>query len=160
MLTIVKKHTMKILIASINIILILSSIHCQNQSKNVSIEKNVNVNAQQAKIEKIELTEQTRGFHTIITLTPKSKITSLNGEETNKPMSSSDWERISKQAASIDLSKISTLEAPTTGRHSDQAMIVNLIITSNGTTYTSASFDSGNPPKELKPLYDEFQRKK
>ncbi|MBP2619049.1 hypothetical protein [Chryseobacterium jejuense] len=150
---------MKTLIASINIILVLSSIHCQNQSKNGNIEKNANVSMQQTKIEKIQLTEQTRGFHTTITFTPKSRTTSFNGEENNKPMSSSDWERISKQAAAIDLSKISTLEAPTTGRHSDQAMIANLIITSNGTPYTSASFDSGNPPKELKPLYDEFQRK-
>ncbi|RXM49962.1 MULTISPECIES: hypothetical protein [unclassified Chryseobacterium] len=150
---------MKALITSLNIILVLSSIHCQNQSKNGNIEKNSTVNTQQTKIEKIELTEQTRGFHTIITLTPKSKFSSFNGEEKQTPMSSSDWERISKQAAAIDLSKISTLEAPTTGRNSDQAMISNLIITSNGTTYTSASFDSGNPPKELKSLYDEFQRK-
>lgn len=148
---------MKIFITSLNIILVLSSIHCQNQSKNINTEKNVNT--QQTKIEKIELTEQTRGFQTIITLTPKSKTTVFNGEETNKPMSSSDWERISKQAAAIDLPKISTLEAPTTGRNSDQAMISTLIITSNGTPYTSANFDSGNPPKELKLLYDEFQRK-
>ncbi|WP_336961371.1 hypothetical protein [Chryseobacterium contaminans] len=150
---------MKMLIASINIILVLSSIQCQNQSKNGYIEKNVNVNAQQTKIEKIELTEQTRGFHTVITFTPKSKTSVFNGEEKQSPMSSSDWERISQRAAAIDLSKISTLEAPTSGRHSDQAMISTLIITSNGTTYTSANFDSGNPPKELKPLYDEFQRK-
>ncbi|MGE8553946.1 MAG: hypothetical protein ACN6OB_08410 [Chryseobacterium jejuense] len=150
---------MKTLITSLNIILVLSSIHCQNQSKNGNIEKNVNVNTQKTKIEKIELTEQTRGFHTIMTFTPKSKTSSFNGEEKQSPMASSDWERITQQAAAIDLSKISTLEAPTTGRHSDQAMIANLMITSNGTTYTSASFDSGNPPKELKSLYDEFQRK-
>lgn len=150
---------MKILIASINIILVLSGIHCQNQSKNVNIEKNINATPQKTKIEKIELTEQTRGFHTIITFTPKSKISSFNGEKKQASMSPSDWERISRQAAAIDLSKISTLEAPTSGRHSDQAMISNLIITSNGTTYTSANFDSGNPPKELKSLYEEFQRK-
>lgn len=150
---------MKTLITSLNIILVLSSIHCQNQSKNANIEKNVNANTQKTKIEKIELTEQTRGFHTIITLTPKSKTSSFNGEEKQSLMSSSDWERITKQAAAIDLPKISTLEAPTTGRHSDQAMIATLMITSNGTIYTSASFDSGNPPKELKALYDEFQRK-
>jgi hypothetical protein len=148
---------MKALITSLNIILVLSSIHCQNQSKNGNIEKNVN--KQHTKIEKVQLTEQTRGFHTTITLTPKSNTAFFNGEESNKPMSSSDWNRISQKAAAIDLSKIPTLQAPTSGRHSDQAMIATLMITSDGTTYTSASFDSGNPPKELKSLYDEFQRK-
>lgn len=150
---------MKAFIISVNIILVLSSIHCQNQSKSGSTEKNLTINTQQAKIEKIELTEQTRGFHTTIILTPQSKTTSFNGEENKSPISPSEWKNISQQAAAIDLSKISTLEAPTSGRHSDQAMISTLIITSNGTTYTSANFDSGNPPKELKPLYDEFQRK-
>ncbi|WP_347216302.1 hypothetical protein [Chryseobacterium sp.] len=148
---------MKALITSLNIILVLSSIHCQHQSKNGSIEKNSTVNAQRTKIEKIELTERTRGFHTIITLTPQSKITSFNGEENKYPLSSSEWESISQQAAAIDLSKISTLQAPTTGRHSDQAMIANLMITSNGTTYTSSDFDSGNPPKELEALYKKIQ---
>lgn len=148
---------MKTLIASFSIILVLSSIHCQNQSKSGNIEKNVIAKAQQSKIEKIELIEQTRGFHTTIILTPQLKTTSFNGEENKLPMSSSEWESLSKQTAAIDLSKISTLQAPTTGRHSDQAMIANLIITSNGTTYTSANFDSGNPPKELEGLYRHIQ---
>lgn len=149
---------MKALIISINIILVLSSIHCQNQSKNGSIEKVVN--EQQTKIEKIQLTEQTRGFHTTITITPKSKTTSFNGEENTSALSSSEWENISQQAARIDLSKISTLPSPSTGRHSDQAMIANMIITSNGTTYTSANFDSGNPPKELEALYQKIRPSK
>ncbi|MCS4305182.1 hypothetical protein [Chryseobacterium sp. BIGb0232] len=148
---------MKTLITSINIILVLSSIHCQHQSKNGNIDKNLTINTQQAKIEKIELTERTRGFHTIITLTPQSKTTSFNGEENKSSLSSSEWESISQQAATIDLSKISTLQAPTTGRYSDQAMIANLMITSNGTTYTSSDFDSGNPPKELEALYQKIQ---
>ncbi|MEJ5102437.1 hypothetical protein [Chryseobacterium sp. MYb328] len=148
---------MKTLITSINIILVLSSIHCQHQSKNGNIDKNLTINTQQAKIEKIELTERTRGFHTIITLTPQSKITSFNGEENKSSLSSSEWKSISQQAAAIDLSKISALQAPTTGRYSDQAMIANLMITSNGTTYTSSDFDSGNPPKELEALYQKIQ---
>lgn len=148
---------MKTLITSINIILVLSSIHCQHQNKNGNIDKNLTINTQQAKIEKIELTERTRGFHTIITLTPQSKTTSFNGEENKSSLSSSEWEGISQQAAAIDLSKISTLQAPTTGRYSDQAMIANLMITSNGTTYTSSDFDSGNPPKELEALYQKIQ---
>lgn len=151
---------MKTLIISFNIILVLSSIHCQNQSKNGNIEKNLTVNTQQAKIEKVELTEQTRGFHTTITLTPKSKTTSFNGEENTSPLSPSEWEHIAQQAAAIDLSKISTLQSPTTGRHSDQAMIANIMITSNGTTYNSANFDSGNPPKELEALYRKIRPSK
>ena len=56
-------------------------------------------------------------------------------------------------AQTIDLSKISDLKAPTTGRHSDRAMIASIIITAGGKEYTSSDFDSGHPPKELEALY-------
>lgn len=151
---------MKTLLTSINIILILSSIHCQNQSKNGNIGKTSTVNLQQKKIEKVQLTQQTRGSHAIVTFTPTSKTASLNEEVSNSKISSSEWERIADKAAALDLSKISTYEAPTTGRYSDRAMTATLIITSNGTTYTSASFDSGHPPKELEALYNEIQPSK
>ncbi len=150
---------MKILLTSIHIVLVLSSIHCQNQSKNGNMGKISTVNLQQKKIEKIELTEQTRGSRKIVTFTPTTKTASFNEEVSNSKISSSEWEDIASKAAALDLSKISTYEAPTTGRYSDRAMTATLVITSNGTTYTSASFDSGHPPKELETLYKEISKK-
>lgn len=148
---------MKSLILPISFIFLLININCNHQSKNESTSPKTESSSQQSKIEKIQLTEQTRGSNTIITYTPASKVSSYNGEESNSPMSASEWGKITKQAEAIDLSKISTLQSPTTDRYTDRALIATIIITSNGTTYTSASFDSGKPPKELEELYNSIQ---
>ncbi|UHO37666.1 hypothetical protein H5J24_18750 [Chryseobacterium capnotolerans] len=144
----------------INFIFILLNLSCNHHNKNGNIEKKSTETSQRKKIEKIQLTEQTRGSRSTVTFTPTSKTDSFNGEISNSPMSSSEWERILSKAAALDLSKISTYPSPTTGRYSDQAMEATFIITSNGTAYTSASFDSGNPPKELEALYNEIQPQK
>ncbi|MEI7487029.1 MAG: hypothetical protein WCJ72_06390 [Chryseobacterium sp.] len=59
-----------------------------------------------------------------------------------------------KQAATIDLSKISLLESPTTNRYSDRALSSSISIISNKENYQSSDFDAGNPPKELNILYN------
>ncbi|WP_142719819.1 hypothetical protein [Chryseobacterium rhizoplanae] len=73
-------------------------------------------------------------------------------------MSLSEWENISRQAEALNLSKISDLQSPTTGRYTDRALAATIIITSNGVTYTSATFDAGIPPKELEALYNTLQK--
>jgi len=105
------------------------------------------------KIEKIEIAEQTRGINRTIVYTSTSKTISNNGEQTSEKLPSAEWEKIVKQASIIDLSKISSFEAPTTGRFSDKALASTIIITSDGKTYESGSFDAGIPPKELEELY-------
>ncbi|RTZ46319.1 hypothetical protein EJ377_18340 [Chryseobacterium arthrosphaerae] len=42
----------------------------------------------------------------------------------------SEWNNIARQAEALDLSKISDLQSPTTGRFSDQALSSTFIITS------------------------------
>lgn len=143
---------MKHLIPLINIILITSTLCCANQNKNNNETKQAANNISQ-KIEKIELTELTRGTHRNSIFTSKYKITVLNGDSTKNVMNPAEWGKISKQANALDLSKISDLKSPTTGSYSDQALASNFIITSKGQTYTSATFDAGNPPKELEALY-------
>jgi hypothetical protein len=76
-----------------------------------------------------------------------------NGQETKEKLLPAEWEKIIKVATLIDLSKISSFQAPTTGRFSDKALASTIIITSNGKTYESGSFDAGIPPKELEELY-------
>lgn len=128
-------------------------INCNSQQK-TGIHINSSTNNQKLqKIDKIQLQEQTRGTNRIFTFQPTSLQISLNGTDTQQELSTSDWENIVKQAALIDLSKISTYISPTTGRYSDSALSSTVIITAAGKTYESASFDAGIPPKELEGLY-------
>jgi len=142
----------------INIISILSTIGCVNQNKNNINSKNLTKSEKQQKIEKIELTERTRGNNRSIVYTPNLINATLNGDSTQSTMSLSEWENISRQAEALNLSKISDLQSPTTGRYTDRALAATIIITSNGVTYTSATFDAGIPPKELEALYNTLQK--
>ncbi|SMO95811.1 hypothetical protein SAMN06265171_11581 [Chryseobacterium rhizoplanae] len=149
---------MKIQFIIINIIAILSTIGCVNQNKNNINSKNLTKSEKQQKIEKIELTERTRGNNRSIVYTPTLISATLNGDSTQTTMSLSEWENISRQAEALNLSKISDLQSPTTGRYTDRALAATIIITSNGVTYTSATFDAGIPPKELEALYNTLQK--
>jgi hypothetical protein len=144
----------------INIITLISTISCINQNKNDINSKNLTQTIKQQKIEKIELTERTRGTNRSVVYTPKLITATSNGDSTQTALPPSEWENISRQAEALDLSKISDLQSPTTGRYSDRALSATIIITSNGVTYTSASFDSGIPPKELEALYNAIQKPK
>ncbi|MGU3377576.1 hypothetical protein [Chryseobacterium sp. M5A1_1a] len=106
------------------------------------------------------MSERTRGINQNSIFTSKFIKTTSNEDSTQIAMPPSEWENISKQAEVLDLSKISSLQSPTTGRYSDQALSATIIITSNGITYTSASFDAGLPPKELEALYNTIQKPK
>lgn len=144
----------------INIISVLSAIGCVNQNKSNIDSKNLIKTVKQQKIEKIELMERTRGNNRSVVYTPNLIIATLNGDSTQTAMPLSEWENISRQAEALDLSKISDLQSPTTGRYTDRALAATIIITSNGITYTSATFDSGIPPKELEALYNTLQKPK
>ncbi|WP_340005818.1 hypothetical protein [Chryseobacterium sp. MYb328] len=144
---------MKVFLTLMSIILITSTICCANQNKKDNNEIKTTKNDKQKKIEKIQLTEMTRGIHRNSIFTPTFKITVLNGDSTKYTTNPSEWDNISRQVEALDLSKISELQSPTTGRYSDQALSATFLITSGGTTYTSATFDAGNPPKELEALY-------
>ncbi|MDR6372293.1 hypothetical protein J2795_003048 [Chryseobacterium bernardetii] len=144
---------MNIQLILFTIILATSATSCMHKNNNENNTSNIPSAVQQQKIEQIRLTERTRGFSRNIVFTPSSKESNINEEITNTKISSAEWTAISKLAQNIDLPKISELKAPTTGRHSDQAMIASIIITAGGKEYTSSDFDSGRPPKELEALY-------
>jgi len=131
----------------------LVNITCISQQKTERSENNSSTYQKTNEIDKIELKEQTRGTNRSITFNYGSIITSLNENISKSELSSPEWENIVKQASLIDLSQIASYESPTTGRFSDRALASTIIITSNGKTYQSASFDAGIPPKELEGLY-------
>lgn len=145
---------MRLLFIITNTILISLNISCFHQNKTENNEKISTKVNQQNKIEKIQLTEMTRGINRNSILTPTSKISIYNGDSTKIAMIPSEWSNIARQAEALDLSKIPDLQSPTTGRFSDQALSSTFMITSGGTTYTSATFDAGRPPKELEALYN------
>jgi len=132
---------------------ILMNATCISQQKTIIDKNKSSINKTLKKIDKIIIIEKTRGTNRSITFDTGSIITSLNENISKSELSSSEWEDIVKQASLIDLSKIASYESPTTGRFSDSALASTIIITSNGKTYQSASFDAGIPPKELEGLY-------
>ncbi|TZF99121.1 hypothetical protein FW781_04120 (plasmid) [Chryseobacterium panacisoli] len=144
---------MNIQLILFNIILITSATSCVHKNNSDSTTT-ITTTVQQQKIEQIQLSERTRGFSKSIVLTPSLKTTNTNEDIVNAKVSTAEWKAVSKLAETLDLSKISDLKSPTTGRHSDRAMAASIIITSNGKEYTSSSFDSGHPPKELEALYN------
>jgi len=144
---------MNIQLILFNIILATSATSCMHKNNSGNNTADISSAVQQQKIERIQLTERTRGFSRNIVFTPSSKQSNINEEITTTKISPAEWQTVSRLAQTIDLSKISDLKAPTTGRHSDRAMIASIIITSNGKEYTSSDFDSGRPPKELEALY-------
>lgn len=144
---------MNIQLIIFNILLITSATSCVHKT-NSENNTTVTTAVQQQKIEQIQLAERTRGFSKSIVFTPSLKTTNNNEDIVNTKVSPAEWQAVSKLAENLDLSKISDLQSPTTGRHSDRAMAASIIITSNGKEYTSSSFDAGHPPKELEALYN------
>jgi len=137
----------------ITIFLLIISITLLNcKSKNISTDKSSTV------IEKISLTEQTRGTNRIFTLTNGKLETSLNENSKTEEITQDNWAKISETAEKMNLEGISKLESPSTKRYSDAAFASSITITKNGTDYQSSEFDAGNPPVELKNLYDEIKK--
>ena len=108
--------------------------------------------------EKLSLSERTRGTIRDFTLSNGKLVSSINGNVTTQEISQNDWSKIVEYTEQINAENISKLEAPTTKRFSDAALASHITITKNGIDYQSSTFDSGNPPLELKNLYTEIQR--
>lgn len=137
---------MKFFITSFLVLIIMS---CTTKN---SVEKS------SSQINKISLTERTRGTNRIFTIENGKLENSTNGNITSQTLTENEWLKILKMAEKIDTESISKLTAPSTKRYSDAALATTIIIYKNGNEYQSSSFDSGNPPTELKDLYTEIQR--
>lgn len=110
------------------------------------------------KIEKISLSERTRGTIRDFTLSNGKLESSINGNINSQELPQNDWSKIVEYTEEINAEDISKLESPSTKRYSDAALASHITITKNGSDYQSSTFDSGNPPLELKNLYNEIQR--
>lgn len=144
---------MKILKATLFATLGMMALQCTAQKKSpTSTSKNL-TKVIQTTIQKVELEEMTRGTNKNLVYTPASKTVKINDAPKKSSFSSTEWSDIARAAEVIDLSKLATYEAPTTARFYDGALAATIKIHKNGKMYTSQSFDSGKPPKELAALY-------
>jgi len=88
----------------------------------------------------------------------KSLNRSEGSRETVKSVSKSDltqyWDNITELVADLDTDNFENLESPTQDRLFDGARATVITIHFKNKTLTSAAFDEGNPPSELKDLYD------
>lgn len=83
-------------------------------------------------------------------------IKSRDGKAAAKNLSRSDWNAMLDLLAKVDVKAIEKLKAPSEKRFYDGAMIANLTVIYNKNTYSSSSFDHGNPPEEIKKLVEKI----
>ncbi|WP_452225640.1 META domain-containing protein [Lacinutrix chionoecetis] len=102
----------------------------------------------------IEYTAVSRGFYYACKIENNtfSVKKNRNEEATIKTLNDNTQTEINNLVNAVDLASISELEAPTKAHQYDGAAIASLTITKDGKTYTSTSFDAGNPPEEIAEL--------
>lgn len=105
----------------------------------------------------IQYKRQSRGFRSIVSFN-KDGITLYQNSETPRTVSytKDDWEHLQRLSKNIDLSGLSSLKAPTDKRSYDGARAAELTLVVNETSWTSAGFDDGSPPKELSELVEQL----
>ena len=94
----------------------------------------------------------TRGSSIEIVLTQNQLQKTTNDETQRIEISDAQWNAISSEIAQLDVGKIESYPAPSEDRFVDAAMHASLKLTLKDATYTSQTFDHGNPPNELKNL--------
>lgn len=82
----------------------------------------------------------------------------LGGKQTmmSDPMDKAQWNVILAAAEKVNLDSLATLKRPSTKSYVDAALAARLKVTVDGKEYTSAGFDHGNPPAEIKEFVKEI----
>jgi len=107
-----------------------------------------------------QYTSTTMMGKTVVTVRQDSVITTFNGRgtptRTARATEVSEWSSLFKSLEGVELSEISTLEAPTNKRATDAAPFGTIIITTKDSVFTSSTFDGKNPHEMLMPLMNEL----
>jgi len=106
----------------------------------------------------IEYSTLSKGSYRLITINKKdiSVINKRDAKPIIKACGEKDWDNLIYALKPVDIENLPNLKAPTQKRLFDGAAIASLVITYNGNTYKSASFDHGNPPKEIESIVKEI----
>ncbi|WP_299668545.1 hypothetical protein [uncultured Polaribacter sp.] len=101
----------------------------------------------------IEYKAQTRGSFLSIKVENDSIFYKTFNLEKTTALKEEEIQNIVVEVKKLNLSKISSLEAPSTKRFSDGALAATIKIINSEDTFISSEFDHENPPKELLELY-------
>lgn len=108
----------------------------------------------------VEYSVRTRGFSQLVVI-QKQEIkvnTNRRGVESmiSENISNADWAILIIEFQKIKMADIESFKAPSNKRSTDAAAIGQLTIKHLESTYSSQSFDDGNPPKALKKLLEKI----
>lgn len=152
---------MKILLC---LLVILASAKECNQKKaeaSTSSETNSEMSISETKQQDMNITYKanSRGFYEKIWVEGDSlKFTNDRYEKAvvSNIIPKSEKEVLLGLLNSIDLKKISQLEAPTKAHQYDGAAMATLEVSNGKSSYETNTFDHGNPPEAIKPLVEKL----
>jgi len=109
------------------------------------------VNRRQSQDLVFDYIEQSRGFYRMIKITPEIISTKFkhDGKVHTKPCDKALWSYLMNEMEKLSLDEISKLEAPSTTHRFDAKPMANLKITKANQTYSTLTFDAGNPNEKI-----------
>ncbi|MBD3638636.1 MAG: hypothetical protein HUJ25_14890 [Crocinitomicaceae bacterium] len=118
------------------------------------------LSCQDLEIVKYEYHTTTMMGRTVLSVTEDSVTVAFNGrgEPTyyGREVKESEWEAVNSSMKDVDLSKVSSLEAPSDKRATDASPHAKFVFVGQDSSITTASFDAKNPHEMLMPLMQEI----
>ena len=113
-------------------------------------------------IVRYEYSTSTQMGRTVLAVTQDSVIVTFNGRGEPsywaRETKEGEWESLNASMQDVDLSKVSSLEAPSNGRMTDRAPIAKFNFVGKDSSISSAPFDAGKPHEMLSPLMEVFSK--
>lgn len=103
----------------------------------------------QEEIVEIEVNATTLGYRERLIANPSQLHFKSTNEKVTQTLTKEEWQRLTESLKNIDLSSISSLEAPTSRRLYDGDLATNVTVKTKDSIYISSGFDKQDPPQEL-----------
>ncbi len=133
----------------------LVKILSQEQVQSQNVSQYLSPVTQDTSIIAIEYIASTRGSFLSIKVNKdvieRTADRSLKDSKRTK-CSKKDWSEITALVQDVALEKINALEAPSSKKNTDAALIAQIKVILPSHTFTSSQFDHGNPPEEIEQL--------
>ena len=118
------------------------------------------ISCEELEILRYEYHTTTQMGKTVLAVTQDSVTVKFNGrgEPTywGRAVKQSEWNALGESMADVDLSKVSSLPAPTNNRATDRSPYAKFVFVGKDSTVISADFDAGKPNDMLRPLMNQF----
>lgn len=100
-------------------------------------------------IQSVELSQRTRGYQKVITVTEQQTQVSINDKVYSRKTQPQQWKKILEEFQQIKLVDLPSLKTSTKGSQVDAAYITQLTVKTDKQTYQSNTFDHDTPPHAL-----------